>query len=51
MTQKRHILLVEDDPFLGKLLGTELAKHGYLVIKAENGLQALALIKGSSHIK
>jgi CheY-like chemotaxis protein len=41
MEPKRHILLVDDDPFLHNLLSNELAIQGYLVITAENGFSAL----------
>ena len=45
MKQKHHILLVEDDPFLRSLLGSQLTEHGYEVISAENGIQALKSIE------
>ncbi len=45
MKQKHHILLVEDDPFLRSLLGTQLTEHGYRVLSAENGMQALESIE------
>ncbi|MDO8891312.1 MAG: response regulator [Sulfurimicrobium sp.] len=45
MKQNHHILLVEDDPFLRNLLGTQLTEHGYHVTSAENGMQALESIE------
>lgn len=41
MEQKGRILLVEDDPFLRGLLSDELAGHGYWVVTAGNGFDAL----------
>lgn len=38
-----RILLAEDDPALGPELKTALAKHGYAVDLAENGIDAQAL--------
>lgn len=38
------ILLIDDSPTLRAVLGTMLKAHGYLVIEAENGHTAMALI-------
>lgn len=37
------ILVVEDDTGLNKLIATALTKHGYSVVTAENGIDALAV--------
>lgn len=39
------ILLVEDDPFLREICGKKLAKDGYTVYEAIDGLQALNIVK------
>ena len=44
MTQKRRILLVDDDLFMRELLTQELAEHGYSVVIAEQGVQAMEVI-------
>jgi len=43
--QKPSILIVEDDKFLLKLLETKLQKEGFDVLLAENGIQALEVLK------
>jgi len=48
VTDRAHqaiILVVEDEVFISKILVQELESHGHQVIKAENGAQALELIK------
>lgn len=40
-----HLLLVDDDPSLLKLLGMRLTSEGFTVITAENGQQALRLLQ------
>lgn len=45
--QKPSILVVEDDKFLLKLLETKLQKEGFGIQTAENGLQALEILKTS----
>ena len=43
MKHAAHILLVDDDPSLLKLLGMRLESRGYRVTTADNGRQALEL--------
>ena len=43
--QKPFILIVEDDKFLLKLLEAKLQKEGFGVLLAENGVQALDVLK------
>jgi Response regulators consisting of a CheY-like receiver domain and a winged-helix DNA-binding domain len=45
--QKPSILIVEDDKFLLKLLETKLQKEGFGVQTAENGVQAIEILKTS----
>lgn len=40
------ILVAEDDPFLRELIVAQLRAHGYRVIEAESGDQALPLLQG-----
>jgi len=44
----KHILLVDDDPTVRDSLNDVLVSEGYIVIPAENGLQALDLASKSS---
>jgi PAS domain S-box-containing protein len=47
------VLLVEDDASLRELILNQLAKHGYSVLEASNGLQALSLarrFRGAIHL-
>ncbi len=44
----KAILLVEDDPINQKVVCKVLEKHGYLVISADNGRQALAILEKRS---
>ena len=46
--QKPSILIVEDDKFLLKLLETKLQKEGFSILTAENGIQALEVLKTGS---
>ena len=41
------VLLVEDEPALRTLTKHILSSHGYLVLEAANGMDALQLIEGS----
>ncbi len=45
MKHAAHILLVDDDPSLLKLLGMRLESRGYRVTTADNGRQALACLE------
>lgn len=47
LEQKRHILLVEDDPFTRNLLSVQLGERGYWVTTAENGIQAMESIENN----
>ncbi|WP_206483442.1 sigma 54-interacting transcriptional regulator [Thalassotalea sp. G2M2-11] len=44
---KEHILIVDDDPSLLRLLSIRLSAAGYQVSSAENAKQALGLLKGT----
>jgi two-component system response regulator GlrR len=39
-----HLLLVDDDPGLLKLLGMRLTSEGYSVVTAESGAEALRIL-------
>jgi len=41
MTKKRRVIIVDDVPFLRKLLSTFLSKNGYETITAEDGASCL----------
>jgi len=43
----KHILIVEDDLYVGWLLPRALAEMGYRVSTAEDGIQALEALKGA----
>ena len=43
--QARRILLVEDDRFLRKAAETSLRRHGYAVVTAADGEEALRLVR------
>lgn len=43
--QARRILLVEDDRFLRKAAETSLKRHGYHVVTASDGEEALRLVR------
>ena len=45
MTAKPTILIVEDDENIQQLVGYNLAKAGYQVLYADNGEQALAMVR------
>ena len=45
ITEKKNILVVDDDPGIRTLLQTFLGEQGYRVSTAENGLRLLSLIK------
>lgn len=45
MAATTHILLIEDDDLLLELYGIALASGGYEILKANNGLTGLDLIK------
>jgi two-component system, cell cycle sensor histidine kinase and response regulator CckA len=44
------VLVVEDEPAVRSLIGRVLRKHGYVVIEAENGRVAAALIESNGRI-
>ena len=46
MTSRKpaHLLLVDDDPGLLKLLGMRLVSEGYSVVTAESGLEGLKIL-------
>jgi len=46
MAQK--VLLIEDDPFLGSLLGNRLKRDGLDVVIAKNGSEAMKSIKAEA---
>lgn len=46
MAEKKIILLVEDEPLLRNLLKQRLEKEGFEVLAAENGQEALEILKG-----
>jgi two-component system response regulator TrcR len=48
MIQQHHILLAEDEPFLGKVVKESLEKQGYLVTLATDGRQAYTLFRSGS---
>lgn len=48
ISDKKTILVVEDDSSMRKLLCEELSEAGFLVVEAEDGLQALEKIKHES---
>ena len=39
-----HILVVDDDPFIQKLIGIHLKKNGYDALFASNGIEALEMV-------
>lgn len=45
--EKQHLLVVEDELVLRNLLSTLFQAHGYTVTLAENGEEALAIVKGN----
>jgi len=48
MAEKQKILLVEDDKFLGKMLGKMLESHNYEVVLAANGREGLLKASNSN---
>lgn len=42
---EKKVLLVDDDPLLRELLGLIVERHGYHLKKAENGQDAISLVK------
>ncbi len=50
MTKKgKYILIAEDDPFIGKIMETTLAEHGYKVDRVTDGAQALEKIGSNEY--
>lgn len=49
LTERRQILLVDDEPNLRKVLSAQLKRDGYDVLLAEDGEQALSLL-GEHHV-
>ena len=45
---KKYILIVEDDKFLGKMLGKMLESHNYEVVLAGNGREGLLKASNSN---
>ena len=45
MTDRRHILVVDDEPQITRVLRTALTAHGYDVRVAHDGESALELMK------
>ncbi len=45
MTEKKHILLVEDDEFLAELYATKISLEGFTVSLASDGEKGIKLIK------
>ncbi|WP_425409958.1 hybrid sensor histidine kinase/response regulator [Hyphococcus sp.] len=45
MTNAATIVLADDDPVMRELAGAKLAEAGYAVVSAENGREALTLLK------
>ena len=48
MAEKQKSLLVEDDKFLGKMLGKMLESHNYEVVLAANGREGLLKASNSN---
>jgi CheY-like chemotaxis protein len=49
--EETRILMVDDDPFVGEMVGFILQSSGYIVETAENGLDALEKYKaGPTHL-
>ncbi|PRQ02502.1 Blue-light-activated protein [Enhygromyxa salina] len=48
---KETVLLVEDEPLVRQTVGHYLTRWGYCVIEADNGTQALAIIKARADIE
>ncbi len=44
MNAQRKVLVVDDDPVVSKSFDRVLARRGYLVVSAENGLEALSKV-------
>jgi CheY-like chemotaxis protein len=44
MNAQRKVLVVDDDPVVSKSIGRVLARKGYLVVSAGNGLDALSKV-------
>jgi len=43
----KRILLVEDDNFLSELLSKKLVENGVIIIRAENGEEAIKIVKSN----
>lgn len=43
----KHILVVDDDPTIRRVIGTILSKHGHRTIEVSNGLEAVHKIQNS----
>ena len=44
----KKILLIEDDPFLGSLLGNRLKKEGFDLVVAKSGNEAMKALKANT---
>jgi len=49
MAEPGHVLIVEDDPDTREMLVTLLAGEGFHAVAAEDGLEALHLLRGVRH--
>jgi len=48
MSEKKTILIVDDERDVRTFLGSLLADHGYATLEAEDGVECLSLARGSS---
>lgn len=48
-TSKKRVLLVEDERNIRVLVGSILRRKGYETVEAQNGLEALQLLRESGH--
>ena len=49
MLRAGHVLIVEDDPDTREMLTTLIGDHGFRVVGAEDGLEALHLLRSVRH--
>jgi CheY-like chemotaxis protein len=49
MTPRSHVLIVEDDPDTREMLATLLASEGFHAVVAEDGLEALHVLRTVQH--
>jgi len=48
--QRKTVLIVDDSPHIRGLVSLVMEKHGYAVVGAEDGLDALFLQIGRAHV-